>query len=74
MRVLAQIEDFRFVEAGVLEINGKPDFRLQVQDFWTKRWKQVYEFDNALQCQTAMEDLDYCKWLTSRPCYIRDDE
>jgi hypothetical protein len=74
MKVLAQVEDYRFVEVGLLEINGKPDLRLQMQDYWTKRWKQVYEFDNALQCEIAMEDLDYCKWLTNRPCYIRDDE
>jgi hypothetical protein len=74
MKVLAQVECYRFVNVGVLEINGKPDLRLQMQDYYTKRWKQVYEFDNQMQAEIAMEDLDYCKWLTHRPCYIKDDE
>ncbi len=74
MKVLAQVEDYRFVNVGVLEINGKPDLRLQMQDYYTKRFREVYAFDNAYQCQIAMEDLNYCKWLTNRPCYIKDEE
>ena len=74
VKVIAQVEDYRFVDAGVLEINGKPDLRLQMQDYYSKRWREVYEFDNAYQCEIAMEDIDYCRWLTNRPCYIRDDD
>ena len=72
-KVFAQIERYRFVEKGVLEINGMPDLRLQEQDWYTKRWKDVYLFDNERQMMTAIEDPDYRKWLTNKPCYIRDD-
>ena len=74
MKVLAQVEDYRFIEAGILEINGRPDYRLQMQDFYSKRFRDVYLFDNQMQMEVAMEDLDYCRWLTNRPCYIKDDE
>lgn len=72
MKVLAQVEDFRFVECGVIELNGMPDYRLQVQDWYTKRFRDAYLFDNGMQCATAMSDLDYAKWLLNRPCYIKD--
>ena len=32
----------------------------------------VYLFDNAMQCTTAMEDIEYAKWLTDKPCYVGD--
>lgn len=72
MKILAQIDCFRFVEKGVLEINGRPDFRLQTQDWYTKRWNDVYNFDNEMQMLTAIEDIDYARWLTNQPCYIRE--
>jgi hypothetical protein len=74
MKVLAQVEDYRFIEAGVIELNGRPDYRLQMQDFYSKRFRDVYLFDNEMQMEIAMGDLDYCKWLTNRPCYIKDEE
>jgi hypothetical protein len=74
MKVLAQVEDYRFIEAGIIELNGRPDYRLQMQDFYSKRFRDVYLFDNEMQMEVAMGDLDYCKWLTNRPCYIKDDE
>jgi hypothetical protein len=73
MRTIAQIEGFRFVERGTLEINGKPDLRLQTQDEYTLRWRDAYLFDNEMQMLTAIEDLDYARWLTNQPCYIKDD-
>jgi hypothetical protein len=73
MRTIAQIEGFRFVERGTLEINGKPDLRLQLQDEYTLRWRDAYLFDNEMQMLTAIEDLDYARWLTNQPCYIKDD-
>ena len=72
MKVLAQVDDFRFVEKGVIELNGKPDYRLQVQNWYTKAWRDAYLFDNEMQCVTAMDDLDYAKGLLDRPCYIED--
>ena len=74
-KVLLEREEYRFVEAGILEINGKPDYRLQKQHSYTKRWNDIYLFDNGIQCSLAMEDLDYAKWLDSDgvPSYIKDD-
>jgi hypothetical protein len=74
MKVLAQVEDYRFIEAGIIELNGRPDYRLQMQDFYSKRFRDVYLFDNQLQMEIAMGDIDYCRWLTNRPCYIKDEE
>ena len=74
VKVLAQVDDFRFIEKGIIELNGKPDYRLQVQNWYTKTWRDAYLFDNGLQCSTAMSDLEYTKWLLNRPCYIKDDE
>ena len=36
----------------------------------------IYLFDNVLQCSTAMEDIEYAKWLDPDrvPCYVRDDD
>ena len=74
MKVIAQIEGFRFVEKGIIELNGRPDFRLQTQDDYTLRWRDAYLFDNEQQFLLAIEDLNYAKWLTDQPCYIRDDD
>ena len=75
-KVLFEREGYRFVEAGILEINGNPDYRLQKQNCYTKRWYDIYLFDNAMQCSLAMEDIDYARWLDSDrvPCYVKDDE
>lgn len=74
-KVIFEREGYRFVEAGILEINGKPDYRLQKQDYYTKRWRDIYLFDNGMQCSLAMEDIDYARWLDPGrvPCYIKDD-
>jgi hypothetical protein len=69
-KVLLEREGFRFVERGIIELNGKPDYRLQMQDHYSKRWNDVYLFDNSMQCSLAMEDIEYSKWLTNQPCYI----
>lgn len=74
-KILLQREEYRYVESGILEINGKPDYRLQKQNFYTKKWNDIYLFDNSLQCSYAMEDLDYTKWLDPDgvPSYIKED-
>jgi hypothetical protein len=64
-KVLMERAGYRFVEVGILEINGKPDYRLQKKNEWTKRWNDIYLFDNQMQCLTAMEDHQYCRWLDS---------
>jgi len=73
-KVLFEREGFRFVERGIIELNGKPDYRLQTQDYYSKRWNDVYLFDNSMQCSLAMEDIEYAKWLTNQPCYIDSDD
>lgn len=62
---------YRYVEVGTLE-NGKGDFRLQEKDFYTKRWNDIYLFDNQVQMLYAIEDKDYTLWLAGKPCYQRD--
>ena len=71
MKVLHTIGAFRFVEKGILD-NGMPDYRLQEQDYYNRKWFDVYLFDNQMQCLLAMEDAEYPKWLTGKPCYIKD--
>lgn len=75
-KVLLEREGYRFVDAGTLEINGMPDYRMQKQNYYTKRWNDIYLFDNSMQCSTAMEDIDYAKWLDPEgvPCYIKDTD
>ena len=75
-KVLLEREGYRFVEVGILEINGKPDYRMQKQNEYTRRWNDIYLFDNMLQCSTAMEDIEYARWLDPDrvPCYVRDDD
>jgi hypothetical protein len=75
-KVLLEREGYRFVEAGILEINGKPDYRMQKQNRYTKRWNDIYLFDNSIQCAFAMEDEQYSRWLDSErvPCYVGDDD
>jgi len=55
---------YRYVECGTLE-NGKPDYRIQKQDEYTKRYRDMYLCDNGMQMTTAIEDFEYTKWLDS---------
>ena len=71
-KVLFECEGYRFVEKGIIELNGMPDYRMQKQDYYTKRWNDIYLFDNSMQCSTAMEDVEYCRWIDPEgvPCYM----
>ena len=75
-KVIFEREGYRFVDAGILEINGKPDYRMQKKHEYTKRCNDIYLFDNQMKCLTAMEDQQYARWLDPDrvPCYIKDDE
>ena len=59
-----------------LWINGKPDYRMQKQNEYTKRWNDIYLFDNSMQLTTAMEDHQYARWLDPDrvPCYVKEDD
>ena len=72
MKVLHTQGPFRFVEKGTIELNGMPDYRLQEQDYYNRKWYDVYLFDNQMQCLLAMEDQEYPQWLTGKPCYVKD--
>ena len=58
-----------------LEINGKPDYRIQKFDEWTKRYKDMYLLDNQMQLDVCLEDPEYTKWLDPEgvPCYRKYD-
>jgi hypothetical protein len=66
MKVLKESFPYRFVEnqtasAGWIEkFNGL-----------TRRWFKMYECDSPLQLLTAMDDINYVKWLDPEgvPCY-----
>lgn len=74
MQVLHERFPYRYIESGTLE-NGKPDYRIQKVDPWTKRYKDMYLCDNGMQLTTAMEDFEYTKWLDPAgvPCYIKNN-
>ncbi len=72
MKTLLEREGYRFVEDGIIELNGMPDYRLQKQNFYTKRWNDEYLFDNQMQCALAMEDIEYAKWLCGDNAYVKD--
>ena len=61
--VLLERFPYRYVQVGILETNGKPDFRIQKADSYTKRYRDMYLLDNQMQLMTAMEDIEYAKWL-----------
>lgn len=62
---------YRYVDCGYCE-NGAPDFRLQEKDDYTRRWRDIYLFDNQEQMLLAIEDYEYTLWLAGKPCYIKD--
>jgi len=75
MNILFERFPYRYVEYGILEINGMPDFRIQKADSYTKRYRDMYLLDNKMQLLTAMDDFEYTKWLDPDgvPCYIKDN-
>jgi len=74
INVIMERYPYRYVEAGTLE-NGKPDFRIQKEDHYTKRYKDMYLCDNGMQMMQAIEDLEYTRWLDPAgvPSYVKGD-
>ena len=74
--VLLERFPYRYVQVGTLEINGKPDCRIQKVDSYTGRYRDMYLLDNEMQLMTAMEDFSYTLWLDTDniPSYIKDDD
>lgn len=65
--VVLERHPYRYVTCGELEINGKPDCRIQKFNEWSKRYSDMYYCDNELQLHTAIEDFEYTKWLDPDP-------
>ena len=65
---------YRYVQKGYIQLNDKPDLRLQKADEYSKKFSDIYLFDNADQCFLAIEDFEYTKWLDPAgvPCYLKD--
>ena len=74
VQVIHERFPYRYVQCGTLEINGKPDYRIQKFNEWTKRYSDMYLLDNQMQLDYALEDFEYTKWLDPDrvPCYVRD--
>jgi len=74
-KVLLERFPYRYVQTGTIELNGKPDYRIQKMCSFTGRYRDMYLCDNEMQMTTAMEDFEYTKWLDPDrvPCYVKDD-
>jgi hypothetical protein len=46
---------YRYVEDGVIELNGKPDYRIQKFNEYTRRYNDMYLCDNSIQFDCALE-------------------
>ena len=57
MKVLLERFPYRYVECGTLE-NGYPDYRIQKENEYTKRYSDMYLCDNGDQIALAMEDFE----------------
>lgn len=76
IKVILDKFPYRYIQSGVLEINGKPDYRIQKVDSYTGRYRDMYLCDNEMQLMTAIEDFEYTKWLDPDmvPCYVKGDD
>ena len=66
MKVLLEHYPYRFVENDVGDEGWIEKF-----NFNTKRYFKMYECESTLQMTTALEDIEYVKWLDPDdvPCY-----
>lgn len=73
--ILLERFPYRYIQRGILEINGMPDCRIQKVDSYTGVYKDMYLCDNEMQLLTAMEDHDYTCWLDpdNVPAYRKDE-
>lgn len=67
MTVLMERHPYRFVDEGdrgYIEKYSRSN----------RSWSHMYECDSKMQLLTAMEDIDYARWLDPDgvPCYVKD--
>ena len=74
MNVIMERFPYRYVDSGIIELNGKPDFRIQKMGHYSPRYKDMYLCNNGMQMMQAIEDFEYTKWLDPEgvPCYVKD--
>ena len=74
MEVLLEKYPYRYVETGIIELNGQPDYRIQKYNTYTERYRDMYLCDNSIQFDMCIEDLEYTKWLDPEgvPCYVKE--
>ena len=65
--VILERYPYRFVQKGLLEENGAPDFRIQKFNDIQKRYYDMYYLDSAAQLDCCIEDREYVKWLDPDP-------
>ena len=58
MNVIMERYPYRYVEVGTLE-NGKPDFRIQKEDRYTKRYKDMLRMRQKLLTPMKGVDTNY---------------
>ena len=66
MNVLAENYPYRFCES-----DDKDSGWIEKYNWVTKRYSRMYDCDCPLQLVTAIEDIEYTKWLDPDgvPCY-----
>ena len=71
MNIIMERYPYRYVEDGVIELKGKPDYRIQKFNEYTRRYNDMYLLDSSIQLDLALEDFEYTKWLDPAgvPCY-----
>ena len=71
MNVILERFPYRYVEDGIIELNGKPDYRIQKFNEYSRRYNDIYLLDSSIQLDLALEDFEYTKWLDPEnvPCY-----
>ena len=69
MKVLKESYPYRFIESDAGDAGW-----IEKYNYITKRYSKMYECDSSLQLLTAMEDLEYTKWLDPEgvPCYRKN--
>ena len=65
--VILERYPYRFVQKGLLENNGAPDFRIQKFNDIQKRYYDMYYLDSQAQLDCCIEDPEYVKWLDPDP-------
>jgi len=75
MQVILERYPYRYIEMDRPLRNGRPDYRIQKFNDYTRRYNDMYLLDNNTQLDYAMEDFEYTKWLDPDgvPCYAKDD-